>query len=51
LAFESKSSPSPQEIGLESDLSPSPGLECYNSGVGLYVFRTAQKTLWMDFRN
>jgi len=32
LAFESKSSPSPQEIGLESDLSPSPGLESYNSG-------------------
>jgi len=35
LAFESKSSPSPQEIGLESDLSPSPGLESYNSGLGL----------------
>ena len=32
LAFESKSSPSPQEIGLESDSSPSPGLESYNSG-------------------
>ena len=31
LAFESKSSPSPQEIGLESDLSPSPVLESYNS--------------------
>jgi len=38
LAFESKSSPSPQEIGLESDFSPSPGLESYYSGTIEYEF-------------
>ena len=37
LAFESKSSPSPQEIGLESDLSPSPGLESYNSAMNINI--------------
>ena len=47
----SKSSPSPQEIGLESDLSPSPGLESYNSAkfvmvthIGRGVFYTMSAT-------
>ena len=31
LAFESKSKSNSSKIGLESDLSPSPGLESYNS--------------------
>jgi len=32
LTFESKSKPKFSKIGLESDWSPSPGLESYNSG-------------------
>jgi len=40
LAFKSKSKSKSSKIGLESDLSPSPRLDSYNSGMNIFAILT-----------